>query len=139
LRSLLRASSLRFVAEYSLGVAVVNLNNGQIGYLKHPENIATTGLDGLYLDGDSLIGIQNGTDPERIMRFKLNSSQTEIVASEIIAQGSEIGEPTHAASSNGWIYVTANVGWNKINDHGELKKDQSFTPPVLLRFKAAKR
>jgi len=126
-----------FVAEYSIGVAIINLDNGQIGYLKHPDNIATTGLDGLYLDGNSLIGVQNGTDPERIMRFKLNSTQTAIVSSEVIAQGPEIGEPTHATSSHGWIYVTANVGWNKIDDHGELKKGQSFTPPILVRFRSS--
>lgn len=128
-----------FVAEYSLGVAVINLNNGQISYLEHPENVATTGLDGLFLDGSSLIGIQNGTDPERIMRFKLNASQTEIVSAEVIAQGPEIGEPTHVVSSKGWIYVMANVGWNKIDDHGELKKGQSFTPPLLVRFKSSEK
>ncbi|HLJ87509.1 MAG TPA: hypothetical protein VKZ53_11855 [Candidatus Angelobacter sp.] len=131
-----------FVADYSLGVAVIDLSNpaanaDKLMYLPHPDNVAVTGLDGLLLDGNSLIGIQNGTEPERIMRFRLNASQTEILSGEVVEQSSEhLGEPTHAVKRDDWIYVTANVGWGNIDDHGELKPGKQFTPPVLLRFKA---
>jgi len=37
--------------------------DGKVSYLPHPENIAVVALDGLYLSGDSLVGMQNGTDP----------------------------------------------------------------------------
>lgn len=124
-----------FVAEYALGIAVVDLATGNISYLEHPDNIATTGLDGMYLSGASLIGIQNGTEPERILRFRLNPGQTRIESAEVVAQGPPIGEPTHAIAVNGWIYVTANVGWNKLDDAGNLKSGQTFTPPLLLRFR----
>lgn len=123
-----------FVAEYALGIAVVDLVSGNISYLGHPDNIATTGLDGMHLSGDSFIGIQNGTDPGRILRFKLNPAQTRIESAEVVAQGTPIGEPTHAIAVDGWIYVTANVGWNKLDDAGNLKPGQAFTPPLLLRF-----
>ncbi len=95
-------------------------------------------LDGLYLDGDSLIGIQNGTEPIRIMRLNLNHSQTEITGAEIIEQASErMGDPTHAVLVDGWFYVSANVGWSKVDDDtGKLKDGAAFTPPVLLRFPA---
>jgi len=97
-------------------------------------------LDGLYLDGDSLIGIQNGTDPIRIMRFNLNPAQTEITGAEIIEQSERMGDPTHAVLANGWFYVSANVGWSKVDDDtGNLKEGATFTPPVLLRFPAISR
>ncbi len=128
-----------FVADYSMGIAVVDLTKanppGQLNYLPHSETVAVTGLDGLYLAGDSLVGIQNGTEPERIMRFHLNPSQTEITSGEVVEQATErLGDPTHVIGLNGWFYVTANVGWNKIDDHGQLKPGEHFTAPLLLRF-----
>jgi hypothetical protein len=129
-----------FVADYSMGIAVVDLAQsnppGRLNYLPHPESIAVTGLDGLCLYGDSLIGIQNGTEPERIIRFHLNPAQTEITSSEVVEQSTtRLGDPTHVTSVNGWLYATANVGWNKIDDHGQLKPGEHFSLPLLLRFR----
>jgi hypothetical protein len=128
-----------FVADYSMGIAVVDLTKsnpaGQLSYLPHADTIAVTGLDGLHLSGDSLIGIQNGTDPARIMRFHLNPAQTEITSGEVVEQSTDrLGEPTHVIGLNGWFYVTANVGWGKIDDHGQLKPGEHFTAPLILRF-----
>jgi sugar lactone lactonase YvrE len=129
-----------FVADYSMGIAVVDLvsinANGKLNYLPHPENVAVVGLDGLYLSGDSLIGIQNGTEPNRILRLRLNHAQTEITGAEVIEQATErMGDPTHAVAVDGWFYVSANVGWSKVDDNGKLKAGEKFTPPVLLRFR----
>jgi hypothetical protein len=111
----------------------------KLEYLRHPANVAVTGLDGLYLSGDSLIGIQNGTEPVRIVRYRLNHAQTEILSAEVIEQSTErLGEPTHVVEADGWFYVTANVGWNKIDDSGVLKPGQQFTRPIFLRFKKSK-
>jgi hypothetical protein len=133
-----------FVADYTMGVAVIELPpanvaaspTAKITYLPHPENVAVVALDGLYLSGDSLIGIQNGTDPARILRLRLNRAQTEITGAEVIEQATErMGDPTHAVAVDGWFYVSANVGWSKVDDNtGRLKPGEKFTPPVLLRF-----
>ena len=130
-----------FIADYSIGIAVIDLPApgmmAKVNYLAHPENVAAVALDGLYLDGDSLIGIQNGTDPVRIMRYTLNHAQTEITGAEIIEQSERMGDPTHAVPVDGWFYVSANVGWNKVDDDtGQLKQGAAFTAPLLLRFPA---
>src|SRR5262249_12350910 len=95
-----------FVADYSMGIGVVDLAKanppGLLNYLAHPENVAVTGLDGLFLAGDSLIGIQNGTEPERIIRYRLNSAQTEITSAEVIEQSTDrLGDPTHVIGFDG--------------------------------------
>jgi hypothetical protein len=110
----------------------------KVTYLPHPENVAVVTLDGLYLDGDSLIGIQNGIEPIRILRMNLNHAQTEITGAEVIEQATErMGDPTHAVLAEGWFYVSANVGWSQVDDTtGKLRDGARFTPPVLLRFPA---
>ena len=128
-----------FVADYTMGIAVIDLAApGKVSYMPHPESVAVVGLDGLYRSGDSLIGIQNGTDPNRILRLRMNQEQTEIIGAEVIEQATErLGDPTHAVAVDGWFYVSANVGWSKVDDNtGILKPGEKFTSPVLLRFRA---
>jgi len=131
-----------FVADYTMGIAVIDLPRpgemGRVNYLPHPESIADVGIDGLYRDGDSLIAIQNGTQPIRILRLQMDEPQTKITSASVIEQGSErMGDPTHAVLVNGWFYVSANVGWTNVDDDtGELKKGAFFTPPAILRFRA---
>jgi sugar lactone lactonase YvrE len=132
-----------FVADYTMGIAVINLPaagaapnpSAKLEYLPHAENVAVVGLDGLYRHGDSLLGIQNGTEPERIMRFVMNPAETEITGSQVIHQIAQL-DPTHAVKVDEWFYATAHVGWSKVDDNtGQLKPGEKFTPPVLLRFR----
>jgi hypothetical protein len=128
-----------FVADYSMGIAVVGLHSPSRTpeYLPHPDDVAVTGLDGLYRSGDSLIGMQNGTEPERIIRFRLNRQQTRIVSAEVIEQSTaRLGDPTHAVLVGPRFYVSANVGWDKVDDNGQLKNGRHFTAPALLSFPA---
>jgi len=131
-----------FVADYTMGIAVIDLPvagaapdlSAKLKYLPHPENVAVVGLDGLYRNGDSLIGIQNGTEPERIVRFLLNAEESEITGAQVIHQMGQL-DPTHAVEVDGWFYAVTNVGWSKVDDNtGQLKPGEKFTPPVLLRF-----
>jgi hypothetical protein len=132
-----------FVADYTMGIAVIDLPTAgaapnlseKLNYLPHPENVAVVGLDGLYSNGDVLIGIQNGTEPERIVRFLMNPAQTEITGDQVIHQPGQL-DPTHAVEVDGWFYATSNVGWSKVDDNtGQLKPGEKFSPPALLRFR----
>jgi sugar lactone lactonase YvrE len=131
-----------FVADYTMGIAVIDLPaagaapdlSAKLKYLPHPENVAVVGLDGLYWNGDSLIGIQNSAEPERIVQLLMNPAETEIRYAQVIQQISQL-DPTHAVEVDGWFYATSNVGWSKVDDNtGQLRPGEKFTPPVLLRF-----
>ncbi len=131
-----------FVADYTMGIAVIDLPaagaapdlSAKLKYLPHPENVAVVGLDGLYRNGDSLIGIQNGAEPERIVQFMMNPAETEIRYAQVIQQIGQL-DPTHAVEVDGWFYATSKVGWSKVDDNtGQLRPGEKFTPPVLLRF-----
>jgi sugar lactone lactonase YvrE len=131
-----------FVADYTMGIAIIDLPtagaapnlSAKLNYLPHPENVAVVGIDGLYRNGDSLIGIQNGTEPERILRLLMNQTETEITGAQVIQQLAQL-DPTHAVQVDGWLYATSNVGWSKVDDNtGLLRPGEKFTPLVLLKF-----
>ena len=66
-----------FVA-IATGIATGDTASGEPQRLSQPDNIVTGGCDGLYwYDGD-LIGIQNGTNPARVIRIELADNGTRI-------------------------------------------------------------
>ena len=71
------------------------------------------------------------------MRFRLNRQQTRIISAQVIEQSTQrLGEPTHAVLVGRRFYVSANVGWDKVDDRGQLKSGERFSAPVLLSFPA---
>lgn len=70
------------------------------------------------------------------MRYHLDPQQTRVLSAEVIEQANDrLGEPTHIFGHDGWLYVIANVGWDKVDDRGRLNPGQHFTSPVLLRLR----
>ena len=97
------------------------------------EKYALNGTDGLYFSKDQLIATQNGTSPERVIIFKLDSSLARIVSSEEIQRAGELGDPTHGVIVGGDFYYIANSGWDTLNDDGSVKNDAKPTPVHIMR------
>ncbi|MBV9957112.1 MAG: hypothetical protein JO360_01770, partial [Acidobacteria bacterium] len=58
-----------FMSDYLLGLFVFDLKTKQLTRLEHPENVSLYGLDGLYFYKGSLVAVQNGTNPQRVVRL----------------------------------------------------------------------
>jgi hypothetical protein len=58
-----------YVPDYVRGVAAITLATGSVTWLEPADDIALSGIDGLYLYRDSFIAVQNGTSPARICAF----------------------------------------------------------------------
>jgi hypothetical protein len=86
----------------------------------------------MYLRGRTLIAIQNGTVPERLIRMTLNPSLTRVVAWETLeANWTGLGEPTHGVVVGGEFYFIANSGWDRMAADGGLKPGAKFEPPTI--------
>ena len=59
---------------------------GVVKELKHPDSMATGGIDGLYFYKNSLVAVQNDFDPQRIVRYALNKNLDEIEKTDILCQ-----------------------------------------------------
>lgn len=98
-----------FVA-HAFGVAVFDLAQGGPPYPLEPvDGQPIYGFDGLYAEGADLIGVQNGVEPARLVRLRLDPEARRVVAVEVLASARpEFDVPTTAALADGRAFVIAN-------------------------------
>lgn len=123
-----------FVPDYLRGIAVLDLESGQVQWIPMTGRFALNGIDGLYYSHGKLIAVQNGTSPERVVVFRLQNSKRAVAAEEIIERGTPtLGDPTHGVIVGKSFYYIANSGWDVIDEHGKLKNGAELSPPRLMR------
>jgi hypothetical protein len=127
-----------FVPDYVRGIAILDLETRQVSWLPSDGLHALSGIDGLYLDGNTLIATQNGTSPERVVRFTLISSLKHVETESIIERSTPtLGDPTHGVLVDGAFYYIANSGWDRMNDDGTPKPGTTPSNALLMRVDSA--
>jgi hypothetical protein len=121
------------VPDYSRGIAVLSLRRpGAISWLPHPPELALYGIDGLYLRGHTLVAIQNGTNPERLLLLHLDAALTRVTSWEVaLARAAGQGEPTHGVVRADRFEFISNSGWDRVADDGSLSAGVSATNPAI--------
>jgi sugar lactone lactonase YvrE len=110
-----------YVPDYVRGIAAITLSSGEVTWLRPADDIALSGIDGLYVYRDSFLAVQNGTAPARIMRFSLDLHKQTVLE----ANTPELGEPTHGTIVGNKFYFIANTGWDQYDDQGKKKPGAS--------------
>lgn len=124
-----------FVADYTRGIGRIDLGTGAISWLAHSDGVATGGVDGLYVHGQDLYGIQNGAEPERLVRFHLNSALDRIESMDVLESNSPgLGDPTHGVFVGNDFYFIANSGWSELDDNGKLKPGHQMTAASVRKI-----
>ncbi len=124
------------VPDYVRGVGVLDLKTRHVDWVPMDGQHALSGIDGLYALGDTLIATQNGTSPERVVRFALAASKTRVLSESIIEQATAtLGDPTHGVVIGNYFYYIANSGWDVLDEHGNLLPGKSLPPSSVRRAK----
>ena len=76
----------------------------------------------MYFIDNSLIGLHNGTNPNRVIKYTLSSDQRAIIGKNVLAQGGSLGEPTQGVWIDGQLHFIANSPW------GAYDQDGNFNP-----------
>lgn len=127
-----------FVADYARGILRIDLRSRRIARLGHDEAISPRGIDGLYRDGPNLIAIQNGTDPVRIVRLRLNGSGTRITGISVLESANPAAtEPTLGVLVGGELFFVANSPWSHYDEAGRLRPNHVVPYPLILRLPLA--
>ncbi|MES3034411.1 MAG: hypothetical protein V4813_10505 [Gemmatimonadota bacterium] len=122
-----------YVADYSHGLLRVDLRTRQVTRLHDAADGASLGVDGLAWYRGSLIGVQNGVAPARIVRFHLDATGTRIARQELLDRNAAVAdEPTiGVVVGDEYVYV-ANSQWEKHDDAGRRRPGTTLAPTILL-------
>ncbi len=122
-----------YLSDYSHGFLRVDLATDAVTRVADAPRSTSLGCDGIAWADGSIIAVQNGVTPARIMRFVLDRQGQRFVRAELLDQNAEIAdEPTIGAVVGSEFVYVANGQWEKYSDNGVRKPAAHLTAPVLL-------
>jgi sugar lactone lactonase YvrE len=122
-----------YAADYTGGLVRVDRASGEIERVSADSATNLYGIDGLYRHGNSLIAIQNGIRPNRVVQLYLADHGTAVGESRILAMNlPEFDEPNLGQVAGNDFYFIANSHWNRFDAEGNLPSD--LDGPVVLRI-----
>ncbi|HET9317342.1 MAG TPA: hypothetical protein VFQ51_17255 [Vicinamibacteria bacterium] len=122
-----------YVADYARGVARVGVADGSLAWVSVPADTATTGIDGLVLAGDWLVGVQNGLNPHRVIGLRLDAAGESVTESRTLVRGhGAFDEPTLGIVVGKDFYFVANSQYAHFRRDGSLDETR-LAGPVVLR------
>jgi sugar lactone lactonase YvrE len=122
-----------YVADYGGAIRAVDVETGDVVPLRMPDDFQTMGIDGLTRYGHSLIAVQNGIVPNRIVRLDLASGGLAVSHVRILAMNPPLmDEPTIGkVVGSDYYFVGASQG-NKF-DRG-TPDPKSLQPGIIFRI-----
>jgi hypothetical protein len=122
------------VPDYVRGIGILNLKTKKVSWIPMNGRYALNGIDGLYLFGRTLLATQNGTSPERVIRFELDQSFSRVESESILERATPtLGDPTHGVVVDGQFYYIANSGWDTVDEHGKPKPGMTMSEGLIMR------
>lgn len=124
-----------FMADYGSGLFAIDKETKEVRHVA-PGKVTLVGIDGLYFYNGDLIGVQNGVNPQRVVRFHLADDLRTVRDFKILcANNPRFDEPTLGVVFNNHFLFLANSQWGKISDDGKLAPDEQLLDPVILKLK----
>ena len=123
-----------FVADYSKGIFLVDVKTKEVKSIN--AEFTLLGIDGLYYYKGSLIGVQNGVNPQRLVKLSLSKDLGRIEHFETIeANNPDFDEPTLGVLVKDRFYFVANSQWGAVDESGRLAPTEKLKNPTILQVK----
>ena len=108
------------------GLFAVNIATRGVTLLRVPADLSLTGIDGLSLSGGSLIAIQNGIIPHRVIRLDLAADGLTISRARLLEMNHpDFDEPTLGVVVGGALYFSADSQGQKfLNEKRPIRRDE---------------
>jgi hypothetical protein len=118
----------------STGIARIDTKTGVAARLPQPDTVATGGCDGLYWHDGDLFGIQNVTNPGRVIRIELGEKGTRVTGLTVLQSHHhpEFDEPTTGAIANGALNVIANSYVSHYQADGSIKDVEKLKGTAVI-------
>jgi hypothetical protein len=119
------------------GVAVLDVATRVLRPLTTPTGATLAGIDGLYVNGQSLVGIQNGlaNGPERVLQAFLDSSGSRVTCVDLLERNHPAYDvPTTGVVVGGDLYYVAGSQLNHLDPTGHPLPLGRLRESVVLRL-----
>lgn len=119
------------VVDHANGLFIVDLGTGNITALMPPKNTTLLGIDGIVAVPGGMVAIQNGVEPQRVIRVGLEPGMRKVVDVAVLASGlpnlTDLGLVTLVNSRPTFI---AGTGWDGF-DSTKAKEPRAHTVRVF--------
>jgi hypothetical protein len=123
------------MADYSLGLFLIDVKSRQLVNLSAPPRTTLLGMDGLYAYRGNLIGVQNGIVPNRVVRIFLSKDFANVERLQVLEANNPLfNEPSLGTIVEDSFYFVANGQWEAIDQHGQIAADK-LTMPLILKLR----
>jgi hypothetical protein len=126
-----------YVADYAMGLLRVERTSGKVEALAAPGLPPLVGIDGLARWRRSLIAVQNGIAPPRILRIDLEEDGSVGAVETLERAVAAWDEPTLGVVAGGDYLYVSNSHWPRFGDDGALRPGPPLDAPVIRRIDAA--
>lgn len=124
-----------YVSDYGGGLYAYDLQARRLVRIRVPSNVCVYGIDGLVRHGKDLFATQNGVQPERIVRYKLDDTGLAIRSAEVlVANDKQVPEPTLLTVAGDALYVVANGQWTDFDEQGRVKAGAVLQAPRIVKL-----
>ena len=123
-----------FLADYSKGLFVIDVATRQVKSIA--ADFTLLGIDGLYSYKGSLLAVQNGVNPQRLVRYFVSKHLDRIENFEVLEANNPIfDEITLGVLVEKDFYFIANSQWGAIDKNGNLAPVDKLTNPTILKLR----
>lgn len=121
-----------YISDYPHGLAVIDLASGRIDRLTGPRPLMLDGIDGLFRRGHSLIAVQNGTRPIRILALDLTPDGRSIGRLRVLqSRRLGAGEPTTGQLVGSNLVHVSNARWDLYGAKGAPVEGGQTAPTIV--------
>jgi len=116
------------------GIGRIDPSDGAVKRLDQPDSVVTGGIDGLYWYRGDLVGVQNSTNPGRVIRIRLDPEGQRIVGLTVLQSHHhpEFAEPTTGAIVGRAIQVLANTHVGHYQPDGTVQDPETLRPTAVI-------
>lgn len=123
---------LLYVADYRYGLAAVERASGRVFRMNAPPDLMLDGIDGLVRDHDTLVAIQNGAPPLRIVALSLSADGLGVTGLRIVERANPAwGEPSLGVLIGDRLVYVSNPQWERYGPQGAVTGEGPIRPTQL--------
>jgi hypothetical protein len=118
----------------STGILRIDTATGEPMRLPQPDTAMTGGIDGLYWHEGDLIGVQNVTNPGRVIRIALADKGSRISGVTVLQSHHhpDFEEPTTGTIANGALHVIGNSYVRRYLPDGTIKETDGLKGTAII-------